>query len=198
MANQIRFAFKGKLTKAIQAANKKIDIKELNTLTAAFSARTSSLSTSQAANILTLIECHTIAVLDYLDGTPDLLKKIVPEIKTVNGYLRFPSPEYHHIVFNFFDRNKELVKKIISFANWQPVATTTNTVMQATVQAAVQNMKTKLAIKPKKAIICVSTMQTFPSIKAAAMTLKIDASNISKVLNGKRKTAGGQVFACSL
>jgi len=34
-------------------------------------------------------------------------------------------------------------------------------------------------------------IDTFPSIQAAARTLKIDSSAISKALNGKRITAGG-------
>jgi hypothetical protein len=194
MANQIKFAVRGKLQNAMRAANKQIDFKEINILTASFAAKTSSLTTAQAANILTLIECHADAIFKYFDGQKDGFKKIVTEIKTVNGYFRFPSPAYHALVYNFFDRNEELIKKIITLANWKPVTTTADTV-QSAVLAAVQDLKTKIAIKSKKSIICVSTMQTFPSIKAAALALKIDASNISKVLNGKRKSAGKMIFS---
>lgn len=49
--------------------------------------------------------------------------------------------------------------------------------------------------KPYRGAVYVpETGQTFPSISAAARALGVDSSNISKVMRGKRKTAGGYHF----
>lgn len=49
--------------------------------------------------------------------------------------------------------------------------------------------------KPYRGAVYVpETGQTFPSVSAAARALGVDSSNISKVMRGKRKTAGGYHF----
>jgi hypothetical protein len=50
---------------------------------------------------------------------------------------------------------------------------------------------TKSALKRSKPVMCIETRIVYPSATRAAQELKLHQGNISKVCNGKAKTAGG-------
>lgn len=57
-------------------------------------------------------------------------------------------------------------------------------------QQQIDNWRKKGPETNSKPIICLTTNQIFPSISAAARYFNIQQANISKVLNGERKSAG--------